>query len=240
MDRRDWWATVHEVTKSWTWLSNWTHSHTLFPKAHLTSSSRIAVSQWVATPLRLSRPLNPFCLVHLRHLLSPLLNLFCFCYVLAFFVLYCFILAWNVADLGSVAGLGTSPGEGKGYSLQDSSLENSTVCIAHRVAKSRTWLSDFHFCVKYPLDSSDFPEISSHSHFGEISSCSLFLCIVHLIRPSYCSLLFSRTLELKQTDCVLSSLSWRTSIQSANKVLELTVAQVISSILQNWVLNWRK
>ena len=27
-------------------------------------------------------------------------------------------------------------------------------------------------------------------------------------------MLFSRTLELKQTDCVLSSLSWRTSIQS--------------------------
>ena len=25
MDRRDWRATVHEVTKSWTWLSNWAH-----------------------------------------------------------------------------------------------------------------------------------------------------------------------------------------------------------------------
>ena len=30
----------------------------------------------------------------------------------------------NVGDLGSIPGLGTSPGEGKGYSLQYSGLEN--------------------------------------------------------------------------------------------------------------------
>ena len=41
--------------------------------------------------------------------------------------------------------LGRSPGEGKGYLLQYSGLENSTACIVHRVAKSRTQLSDFHF-----------------------------------------------------------------------------------------------
>ena len=28
MDRRGWWATVHGVTKSWTGLSNWVHTHT--------------------------------------------------------------------------------------------------------------------------------------------------------------------------------------------------------------------
>jgi len=28
MDRRAWWATVHGVTKSWTWLSVHTHTHT--------------------------------------------------------------------------------------------------------------------------------------------------------------------------------------------------------------------
>ena len=38
---------------------------------------------------------------------------------------------------------GRPPGEGKGYSLQYSSLENS---IVHGVTKSRTHLSDFH-CV---------------------------------------------------------------------------------------------
>ena len=51
----------------------------------------------------------------------------------------------SVGDLGSITGLGSSPGEGKGYTLQYSSLENSMDCIDHGVAKSRTRLSDFHF-----------------------------------------------------------------------------------------------
>ena len=33
--------------------------------------------------------------------------------------------AGNVGDLGSIPGLGRSPGEGKGYPLQYSGLENS-------------------------------------------------------------------------------------------------------------------
>ena len=33
--------------------------------------------------------------------------------------------ACNVGDLGSISGLGRSPGEGKGYPLQNSGLENS-------------------------------------------------------------------------------------------------------------------
>ena len=53
--------------------------------------------------------------------------------------------ACNVGDLGSIPGLGRSPGEGKGYPLQYSGLENSMDCIVYRVAKSRTRLSDFHF-----------------------------------------------------------------------------------------------
>ena len=51
----------------------------------------------------------------------------------------------NVGDLGSVPGLGRSPGEGKGYPLQYSDLENSMDCIVSRVAESQTWLRDFHF-----------------------------------------------------------------------------------------------
>jgi len=51
----------------------------------------------------------------------------------------------NEGDLGSIPGLGRSPGEGKGYLLQYSDLENSMDCIVHGVAKSRTRLSDFHF-----------------------------------------------------------------------------------------------
>ena len=44
----------------------------------------------------------------------------------------------NVGDLGSIPGLGRSPGEGKGYPLQYSGLENSMDCIVHGVAKSPT------------------------------------------------------------------------------------------------------
>ena len=46
--------------------------------------------------------------------------------------------AFNVGDLGSIPGLGRSPGEGKGYPLQYSGLENSMDCIVLGVAKSWT------------------------------------------------------------------------------------------------------
>ena len=44
----------------------------------------------------------------------------------------------NTGDLGWIPGLGISPGEGKGYPLQYSVLENPMDCIVHGVAKSRT------------------------------------------------------------------------------------------------------
>ena len=53
--------------------------------------------------------------------------------------------ACNAGDLGSIPGLGRSSGEGKGYPLQYSSLENSMNYIFHGVAKNQTRLSDFHF-----------------------------------------------------------------------------------------------
>ena len=53
--------------------------------------------------------------------------------------------ACNAGDLGSIPRLGRSPGEGKGYPLQYSGLENSMDYIVHGVAKSQTGLSDFHF-----------------------------------------------------------------------------------------------
>ena len=40
---------------------------------------------------------------------------------------------WNAGDLGSIPGLGKSPGEGKGYLLQYSGIENSR--DVHGVAK---------------------------------------------------------------------------------------------------------
>ena len=53
--------------------------------------------------------------------------------------------ACNVGDLGSIPGLGRSPGEGKGYLVHYSGLKNSMNCIVHGVAKSQTRLSNFHF-----------------------------------------------------------------------------------------------
>ena len=41
---------------------------------------------------------------------------------------------WNVGDLGSIPGLGRYPGEGKGYPVQYSGLENPMDCIVHGVA----------------------------------------------------------------------------------------------------------
>ena len=49
-----------------------------------------------------------------------------------------------VGDLGSIPGLGRSPGEGKGYPLQYAGLENSMDCVVHGVAKSWTRMKDFH------------------------------------------------------------------------------------------------
>ena len=42
--------------------------------------------------------------------------------------------ACNAGDLGSIPGLGRSPGEEKGYQLQYSGLENSMDFIVHGVA----------------------------------------------------------------------------------------------------------
>ena len=55
--------------------------------------------------------------------------------------------AYNAGDLGSTPGLERYPGEGNGYPLQHSGLENSMDCIVHGVEKSQTRLSDFHFHV---------------------------------------------------------------------------------------------
>ena len=46
--------------------------------------------------------------------------------------------ARNEGDLGWIPGLGRSPGEGKGYQLQYSGLENFMDCIVHGFAKSQT------------------------------------------------------------------------------------------------------
>ena len=74
----------------------------------------------------------------------------------------------NVGDLGSIPGLGRSPGEEKGYPFQYSGLENSMDCIVHGVAKSQTQLNNFHFSTLYPslakgkLGKAEIPTSYSH------------------------------------------------------------------------------
>ena len=58
--------------------------------------------------------------------------------------------ACNAGDPGSIPGWERSPGEGNGYPLQCSCLENPTdrgawQATVHGVAKSWTQLSDYHF-----------------------------------------------------------------------------------------------
>ena len=53
----------------------------------------------------------------------------------------------NARDSGSIPGLGRSPGEGNGYTLKYSSLENpmdrgAWLATVHGVVKIRTQLSD--------------------------------------------------------------------------------------------------
>ena len=53
--------------------------------------------------------------------------------------------ACNSGDPGSIPGSGRSAGEGIGYPLQYSNLENSMDCTVHGVTESQTGMSDFHF-----------------------------------------------------------------------------------------------
>ena len=53
--------------------------------------------------------------------------------------------ACTAGDLGLIPGLGRFPGEGKGYPVQYSVLENSMDCIVH----DYIWLSNFHFHFQY-------------------------------------------------------------------------------------------
>ena len=65
--------------------------------------------------------------------------------------------ACNAGDLGLIPGLGRSPGKWKGYPLQYSGLENSIDSVVRGIAKSWTWLSNFHF-LSYPY----FPHLFIH------------------------------------------------------------------------------
>ena len=94
----------------------------------------------------------------------------------------------SAGDLSLIPGLGRSPGEGKGYPLQYSGLENSMECIVHGVANSQTWLSDFHFYFQMSLRLSSFLLIL-FSLFCSLAVISTILSSNSLIHSS--ALIFS-------------------------------------------------
>ena len=86
--------------------------------------------------------------------------------------------ACNAGDLGSIPGLGRSPGEGNGNPLQYSYLENpmdggAWWATVHRVAKSWARLSDFTYLLTYVSVTPNFLFPAWKS-----SQNSRFICLV--------------------------------------------------------------
>ena len=77
-------------------------------------------------------------------------------------------------DPGSILGLGRSPGEGNGYPLQYSCLENSMdrgawQATVHETAKSRTQLSERKSIMSvYKIDNQQGPTVQN------VELCSIF------------------------------------------------------------------
>ena len=110
-------------------------------------------------------------------------------------------------DLGLIPGLGRSQRR-EGYPLQYSGLENFMDSIAHGVAKSQTWLSDFHFhfhfmglgggrlqrwsVLFYHVIQSTclIPGNVDLDHLAEIAFVMLFHCQVTLFLPLHIVVLF--------------------------------------------------
>ena len=136
MDRGAWWATVHGVAKSRTRLSDFTFTSLSPPQRssskHSHAGHRVSTDEFErdTTQSVFSGNKGPSSLQTggLEDKAS----------------------ACNAGDLGSIPGLGRSPGEGNGNLLQYSCLENPMDAGAwgatvHGVTKSRTRLSDFTF-----------------------------------------------------------------------------------------------
>ena len=84
--------------------------------------------------------------------------------------------------MGSIPGLGRSPGEGKVYPLQYSCLKNSMDSIVHGVTRSWTRLSDFPFQMNVLESNGTLP--------SKYISVSAFSWITNCIRAQLCPTLF--------------------------------------------------
>ena len=100
---------------------------------------------------------------------------------------------WNAGDLGSIPGLERSTGEGKGYTLQCSGLENSMDCLVQRVAKSRTRPSIFHF---HP----QFCNLSFHILTGSFTEERFLILIQFSVCMCVCECIMFSVSDLRFTE----------------------------------------
>ena len=137
--------------------------------------------------------------------------------------------ACNAGDLGSIPGLGKSPGEGKGYPLQYSGLENSMDCVVHGVAKSWTQLMTFPFL-------SMTNQATGESTLGFFSSNDYmrYSTILMIMTP----ILQMRTLELRDVHQLAQSYQgrhWKSQIQPRAVMSEVAL---LSGLL--YACSWRE
>ena len=127
--------------------------------------------------------------------------------------------------------LGRSLGEGKGYPLQYSGLDNSIDCIVYGVTKSQTWLSDF---ILYGL-SHNFEYSSLFYTVGPCSSIlNVIVCIYQPQTPSPCLFLPSSPWKPNSVLCVYESVS---VLQRGSFVLYFKIPHV-SDIIWCFVFFW--
>ena len=116
--------------------------------------------------------------------------------------------ACNAGDLGSIPGLGRSPGEGNGNPLHYSCLENSMdgwtwQATVHGVTKSRTPLSDFTFST-HGIFPGKNTGVGCHSLLqGILSTQGSNLCLLHCRQILYCWAIWEAG-ELQHSDKSIS------------------------------------
>ena len=94
--------------------------------------------------------------------------------------------ACSEGELCSISGLGRSPGEGKGYPLQYSGLENSIDCIVYGVSKSRTRLTFTFFCPECPVELTHLCPFKTHCRYYPFqetffSDSAKYICLLQLM-----------------------------------------------------------
>ena len=132
--------------------------------------------------------------------------------------------AGNVGDLGSVPGLGRSRGEGKGYPLEYSGLENSMDFIVH----SQIW----PWSTKWSRAKANrvLPrEHTSHSKHLHSTTQEKTTQGQHQMVDTKIRLIIFFTAKDGEALYSQQKQDW-----------ELTVAQIMNSLLQNSDWNWRK